>query len=89
MRDAAEAMVNGGWEGLLVPISSVNKVGHVDHGDLGALPGEVLHHRLADAVAAARHEGHAAFDVHGNRPLNGGGVPDQSCLGQDTLSLFQ
>ena len=29
MRDAAEAMVNGGWEGLLVPISSVNKVGQV------------------------------------------------------------
>ena len=29
MRDAAEAMVNGGWEGLLVPISSVNKCGQV------------------------------------------------------------
>jgi 3-oxoacyl-[acyl-carrier protein] reductase len=29
MRDAAEAMVNGGWPGLLVPISSVNKVGQV------------------------------------------------------------
>ena len=29
MRDAAEAMVNGGWEGLLVPISSVNKVGQI------------------------------------------------------------
>lgn len=29
MRDAAEAMVNGGWEGLLVPISSINKVGQV------------------------------------------------------------
>jgi 3-oxoacyl-[acyl-carrier protein] reductase len=29
IRDAAEAMVNGGWEGLLVPISSVNKVGQV------------------------------------------------------------
>jgi 3-oxoacyl-[acyl-carrier protein] reductase len=29
LRDAAEAMVNGGWEGLLVPISSVNKVGQV------------------------------------------------------------
>ncbi|MCX7177423.1 MAG: SDR family NAD(P)-dependent oxidoreductase [Proteobacteria bacterium] len=29
MRDAAEAMVNGGWEGLLVPISSVNKIGQI------------------------------------------------------------
>ena len=29
LRDTAEAMVNGGWEGLLVPISSVNKAGHV------------------------------------------------------------
>ncbi|WP_306597732.1 SDR family NAD(P)-dependent oxidoreductase [Geothrix sp. 21YS21S-2] len=29
MRDAAEAMVNGGWPGLLVPISSVNKCGQV------------------------------------------------------------
>lgn len=29
LRDAAEAMVNGGWDGLLVPISSVNKVGQV------------------------------------------------------------
>ena len=29
LRDAAEAMVNGGWEGLLVPISSVNKAGQV------------------------------------------------------------
>jgi 3-oxoacyl-[acyl-carrier protein] reductase len=29
MRDAAEAMVNGGWTGLLVPISSVNKVGQI------------------------------------------------------------
>jgi len=29
LRDAAEAMVNGGWEGLLVPISSVNKCGQV------------------------------------------------------------
>jgi len=29
MRDAAEAMVNGGWPGLLVPISSVNKIGQV------------------------------------------------------------
>lgn len=29
LRDAAEAMVNGGWEGLLVPISSVNKVGQI------------------------------------------------------------
>jgi 3-oxoacyl-[acyl-carrier protein] reductase len=29
LRDAAEAMINGGWEGLLVPISSVNKVGQV------------------------------------------------------------
>ncbi|MDR3684998.1 MAG: SDR family NAD(P)-dependent oxidoreductase, partial [Geothrix sp.] len=29
LRDAAEAMVNGGWQGLLVPISSVNKVGQV------------------------------------------------------------
>jgi len=29
MRDAAEAMVNGGWEGLLVPISSINKVGQI------------------------------------------------------------
>ena len=29
MRDAAEAMVNGGWPGVLVPISSVNKCGQV------------------------------------------------------------
>jgi len=29
MRDAAEAMANGGWDGLLVPISSVNKVGQL------------------------------------------------------------
>lgn len=29
MRDCAEAMVNGGWDGLLVPISSVNKIGQV------------------------------------------------------------
>jgi len=29
LRDAAEAMVNGGWEGLLVPIASVNKAGQV------------------------------------------------------------
>ena len=29
LRDAAERMVNGGWEGLLVPISSVNKVGQI------------------------------------------------------------
>jgi len=29
LRDAAEAMVNGGWEGLLVTISSVNKEGQV------------------------------------------------------------
>ncbi len=29
LRDAAEAMVNGRWPGLLVPISSVNKVGQV------------------------------------------------------------
>jgi 3-oxoacyl-[acyl-carrier protein] reductase len=29
LRDAAEAMVNGGWPGLLVAISSVNKVGQV------------------------------------------------------------
>ncbi|MFZ9176870.1 MAG: SDR family NAD(P)-dependent oxidoreductase, partial [Burkholderiaceae bacterium] len=29
MRDAAEAMANGGWPGLLVGISSVNKVGQV------------------------------------------------------------
>lgn len=29
IRDAAEAMVNGGWDGLLVPISSVNKIGQV------------------------------------------------------------
>ena len=29
LRDAAEAMVNGGWPGLLVPISSVNKAGQV------------------------------------------------------------
>ncbi len=27
LRDCAEAMVNGGWEGILVPISSVNKAG--------------------------------------------------------------
>jgi len=29
LRDCAEAMVNGGWEGILVPISSVNKAGQV------------------------------------------------------------
>jgi len=29
MRDSAEAMVNGGWPGLLVPISSVNKAGQI------------------------------------------------------------
>ena len=29
LRDAAEAMVNGGWEGLLVTISSVNKAGQI------------------------------------------------------------
>ena len=29
LRDAAEAMTNGGWPSLLVPISSVNKVGQV------------------------------------------------------------
>jgi 3-oxoacyl-[acyl-carrier protein] reductase len=29
LRDGAEAMVNGGWPGLLVPISSVNKIGQV------------------------------------------------------------
>lgn len=29
LRDCAEAMVNGGWEGLLVPISSVNKAGQI------------------------------------------------------------
>ena len=29
LRDGAEAMVNGGWPGLLVTISSVNKVGQV------------------------------------------------------------
>lgn len=29
IRDAAEAMVNGGWPGLLVDISSVNKAGQV------------------------------------------------------------
>ncbi len=29
MRDVGEAMVNGGWPGLLVTISSVNKVGQI------------------------------------------------------------
>lgn len=29
LRDAAEAMVNGGWPGLLVTISSVNKAGQI------------------------------------------------------------
>jgi 3-oxoacyl-[acyl-carrier protein] reductase len=29
LRDCAEAMVNGGWPGLLVPISSVNKIGQI------------------------------------------------------------
>lgn len=29
VRDAAEAMVNGGWPGVLIPISSINKVGQV------------------------------------------------------------
>jgi len=27
LRDSAEAMVNGGWDGILIPISSVNKAG--------------------------------------------------------------
>ena len=31
LRDAAEAMINGGWEGLLVPISSVNKIGQLNY----------------------------------------------------------
>jgi len=31
LRDSAEAMVNGGWEGLLVTISSVNKVGQLNY----------------------------------------------------------
>jgi 3-oxoacyl-[acyl-carrier protein] reductase len=29
VRDGAEAMVNGGWQGVLIPISSVNKAGQV------------------------------------------------------------
>jgi len=29
LRDCAEAMVNGGWPGILVPISSVNKAGQI------------------------------------------------------------
>jgi 3-oxoacyl-[acyl-carrier protein] reductase len=29
LRDSAEAMVNGGWEGLLITISSVNKIGQI------------------------------------------------------------
>lgn len=29
LRDAAEAMVNGGWDGLLVPIASINKIGQI------------------------------------------------------------
>ena len=29
LRDGAEAMVNGGWPGILVPISSVNKIGQI------------------------------------------------------------
>jgi len=29
LRDCAEAMVNGGWPGILIPISSINKVGQV------------------------------------------------------------
>jgi 3-oxoacyl-[acyl-carrier protein] reductase len=29
LRDGAEAMVNGGWKGILVPISSVNKIGQI------------------------------------------------------------
>jgi len=29
IRDSSEAMVNGGWEGILVLISSINKVGQV------------------------------------------------------------
>lgn len=29
LRDSAEAMVNGGWKGLLVSISSVNKIGQI------------------------------------------------------------
>ena len=31
IRDGAEAMVNGGWPGLLVAISSVNKVGQLNY----------------------------------------------------------
>ncbi len=29
LRDCSEAMVNGGWEGVLFPISSINKTGQV------------------------------------------------------------
>ena len=29
VRDGAEAMVNGGWPGIIIPISSINKVGQV------------------------------------------------------------
>ncbi|MFA6028292.1 MAG: SDR family NAD(P)-dependent oxidoreductase [Elusimicrobiota bacterium] len=29
VRDSAEAMVNGGWPGVIIPISSINKVGQV------------------------------------------------------------
>lgn len=29
LRDAAEAMVNGGWPGILIDISSVNKIGQI------------------------------------------------------------
>jgi 3-oxoacyl-[acyl-carrier protein] reductase len=29
MRDCTEAMVNGGWEGVLIPISSINKQGQI------------------------------------------------------------
>jgi hypothetical protein len=37
---------------------------HVDDGDLGPLPHEVLGHRLANALATAGDEGHAVLDVH-------------------------
>ena len=41
LRDAAQAMVNGGWEGLLVPISSVNKIGQVGQLNYSATKAEI------------------------------------------------
>lgn len=41
LRDSAEAMVNGGWPGVLVPISSVNKVGQIGQLNYSSAKGAV------------------------------------------------